>query len=216
MSIKVKICGLTTPEDAEAAVEAGADLLGLVFYEKSPRAVDIETAMRVARAIPPYILRVGLFVNASPTLIADAIAKVGLQLLQFHGDESPDFCRQFGMMTMKAFRVAGPETLDRLQEYVTDAWLLDAHVSGQFGGTGRTFDWGIAARASRLGKPVFLAGGLTPENVGKAVAEVRPYGVDVSGGVEAAPGRKDPAKMRAFVQAARAADVDAPETRASA
>jgi phosphoribosylanthranilate isomerase len=205
MSIKVKICGITRPEDVDASVQAGADLLGLVFYEKSPRALTLDAAARVAHLIPPYVLRVGLFVNPEPRQVAEAIARCGLQMLQFHGDETPEFCRQFGMMTMKAFRVEGPETLDRLPDYPTDAWLLDAHVAGQYGGTGQTFDWSIAAKAAQMGKPVFLAGGLTPDNVAEAVAAVQPYAVDVSGGVEASPGCKDSAKIQAFVSAARGA-----------
>jgi len=205
MSIKVKICGITCPADAETAVQAGADLIGLVFHEPSPRHVTPDEAAEIVQGIPPYVLRVGLFVNPTPQSVAAAIAGCGLQMLQFHGDESPEFCRQFGMITMKAFRVKGPETLEALVRYPTDAWLLDAHVPGKYGGTGQTFDWVLAAKAARLGKPVFLAGGLTPENVGEAVRAARPYGVDVSGGVETAPGRKDPEKIRRFVAQARAA-----------
>lgn len=203
MSIKVKICGITHPDDAATAVEAGADLLGLVFYERSPRFVTVESAAAIAAVIPPYVLRVGLFVNPEPQLVAEAIVGCSLQMLQFHGDESPAFCRQFGVMTMKAFRVKGPETLEALRQYPTDAWLLDAYVPGKLGGTGQTFDWALAAQATQLGRPVFLAGGLTPENVSEAVRAVAPYGVDVSGGVEAFPGRKDPDKVRAFIKAAK-------------
>jgi len=205
MSIKVKICGITCPADAETAVQAGADLIGLVFHKPSPRHVTLGEAAEIVQGIPPYVLRVGLFVNPTPQSVAAAIAACGLQMLQFHGDESPEFCRQFGMITMKAFRVKGPETLEALAQYPTDAWLLDAHVPGKYGGTGQTFDWVLAAKATRLGKPVFLAGGLTPENVGEAVRTARPYGVDVSGGVETAPGRKDPEKVRRFVAQARQA-----------
>jgi phosphoribosylanthranilate isomerase len=203
MSLKIKICGITRPQDAEAAVEAGADLLGLVFYEKSPRHVDLDQAGRVCRVIPPHVLRVGLFVNAEPDRVMEAASHCGLHLLQFHGDESPEYCAQFGLMTMKAFRVRGPETLQQLSRYHTDAWLLDAFVEGKFGGTGQRFDWSLAAQAARLGRPLFLAGGLTPENVAEAVCTVQPYGVDVSGGVESAPGEKDAAKVRAFIRAAR-------------
>jgi phosphoribosylanthranilate isomerase len=206
MSLKVKICGITRPQDAEAAVEAGANLLGLVFYENSPRYVEISAASAICRLVPPHVLRVGLFVNADPERVIDAAQSCSLHVLQFHGDESPDYCTQFGLMTMKAFRVRGPESLTELPRYRTDAWLLDAHVAGQFGGTGQRFDWSLAAQATRLGRPVFLAGGLTPENVGDAVSAVQPYGVDVSGGVESAPGLKDPVRMRAFIQAARTAD----------
>ena len=205
MSIKVKICGITNPQDAAVVVEAGADLLGMVFFEGSPRNVTPAQAALICREVPPHVLRVGLFVNASPALVQEAMASCTLQMLQFHGDETPRFCRQFGLMTMKAFRVSGPATLASLQDYPTEAWLLDAYVKGKFGGTGRTFDWQLAAQAARMGTPVFLAGGLTSENIGEAIQTVRPYGVDVSGGVESAPGRKDPAKVRAFVAAARRA-----------
>lgn len=207
MSIKIKICGITTPKDAATAVEAGADLLGFVFYNGSARHVAPDQAAIICRDVPRHVLRVGLFVNPTVERVEEAIHVCDLQMVQFHGDETPDFCRQFSVMTMKAFRVKGPGTLDRLMEYATDAWLLDAHVPGKFGGTGKTFDWQIAAQATQFGRPVFLAGGLTPDNVGAAIQTVRPYGVDVSGGVEVEPGRKDPQKVAAFVSAAKQVDV---------
>lgn len=203
MSVKVKICGITNREDAQAAVAAGADLLGFVFCEDSPRHVTVAEAAAIAQLVPPQVVRVGLFVNAPEELVAEAMSGCGLQLLQFHGDETPEYCRQFGAMSMKAFRMKDAETLQHLREYPTDAWLLDAFVPGQRGGTGHTFNWELAVAAVKLGKPVFLAGGLTPENVAEAVHQVRPFGVDVSSGVEAAPGKKDHAKVRAFVQAAK-------------
>lgn len=204
MSVKVKICGITSVEDAQTAIAAGADLLGLVFYEKSPRHVTLEQAAAIARTVPPYVVCVGLFVDAPAEFVAEAMSACGLQLLQFHGDEPPEYCRQFGAMSMKAFRVKDADTIRTLPEYPTDAWLLDAYVPGQPGGTGHAFNWELAVEAVKLGKPVFLAGGLTPENVSEAVRRVRPYGVDVSSGVESAPGKKDPAKVRAFIQAAKA------------
>jgi phosphoribosylanthranilate isomerase len=205
MSVKIKICGITNVEDAQAAVAAGADLLGLVFAEDSPRCVSIEQAAMIARVAPPYIVRVGLFVNAPAERVMHAMNACGLQLLQFHGEETPDYCRQFGAMSMKAFRVKGPETIQALTEFATDAWLLDAFVPGQRGGTGHSFNWSLAVEAVKLGRPVFLAGGLTPENVADAVRTVQPYGVDVSSGVEASPGKKDHAKVRQFIHAAKAA-----------
>lgn len=205
MSVKVKICGITNVEDAQTAVAAGADLLGFVFYEGSPRHVTIEQAAAITRVVPPYVVRVGLFVNAAEELVSDATTACGLQLLQFHGDEKPEYCRQFPAMSMKAFRVKDAETIRQLPEFPTDAWLLDAFVPGQLGGTGHSFNWDLAIDAVKLGRPVFLAGGLTPENVAEAVRKVRPFGVDVSSGVESAPGKKDPAKVRAFIQAAKAA-----------
>lgn len=203
MSVKVKICGITNVEDAQTAVSAGADLLGFVFAEESPRRLTVEQAAAIARVVPPYVVRVGLFVNAPEELVMHAMGACGLQLLQFHGDETPEYCRQFGAMSMRAFRVKGLETLHALPEYPTDAWLLDAFVPGQRGGTGHSFNWDMAVAAVKLGRPVFLAGGLTPENVGEAVSRVRPYGVDVSSGVESAPGKKDADKVRAFIQAAK-------------
>lgn len=203
MSVKVKICGITNTEDAQAAVAAGADLLGFVFYDGSPRHVTVEQAAAIARTVPPFVVRVGLFVNAPEALVGEAMSACGLQLLQFHGDETPEYCRQFGAMSMKAFRVQDAATIRTLPEYPTDAWLLDAFVPGQRGGTGHSFNWELAIEAVKLGKPVFLAGGLTPENVAEAVRKVQPYGVDVSSGVESAPGKKDHAKVRAFIAAAK-------------
>ena len=203
MSVIVKICGITRPEDARAAVEAGADALGFVFYPGSPRFVALDAAAAIARELPPYIVRVGLFVDAPPDEVVAAVAACGLNLLQFHGEEPPDYCLQFGLMSMKAFRVRDAASLDALPNSPTDAWLLDAYVPGQLGGTGESFNWDLALQAGRYGRPIFLAGGLTPENVGEAVRRARPYAVDVSSGVEAAPGRKDHAKVRAFVSAAK-------------
>ena len=205
MSVKVKICGITNVEDARAAVEAGADLLGFVFAEQSPRCVTVEQAAEIARVVPPFVLRVGLFINAPTELVMEAMMRCGLQLLQFHGEETPEYCLQFGTMSMKAFRVKDAETIRTLPDFPTDAWLLDAFVPGQRGGTGHSFNWDLAIEAVKLGKPVFLAGGLTPENVAEAVRRVQPYGVDVSSGVESAPGKKDHAKVRAFIEAAKSA-----------
>jgi phosphoribosylanthranilate isomerase len=208
--VKVKICGLTAIEDALAAVSAGADAIGLVFYEPSPRHVSLETAAAIARELPEGVLRVGLFVNAPVALVARAASACGLTFLQFHGDESPEVCLRLGshlgVKTMKAFRVRDASTLTLLPAYQTDAWLLDAYTPGKFGGSGQRFDWDLAVQAAGLGKPIFLAGGLTPETVAAAVRHVRPYAVDVSSGVELAPGKKDIQKVRAFIQAAKNVD----------
>lgn len=205
MGLIVKICGITSAADALAAVAGGADALGFVFYEPSPRYVSVPAATGIVRVLPPLVVKVGVFVNAPEALVIQAIAQCGLNLLQFHGDEPPEYCLQFGLMSMKAFRVENADSVQRLADYPTDAWLLDACVPGRPGGTGEIFNWDLAVAAQKLGRPVFLAGGLTPENVAEAVRRVRPYGVDVSSGVEAAPGRKDPAKVRAFIQAAKGA-----------
>jgi len=205
MSVIVKICGITNTPDALAAAQAGADALGFVFYEGSPRFITIDAAAAVIRELPPAIVKVGLFVNAPEETVQRAVAECGLNLLQFHGDETPVYCLQFGLMSMKAFRVRDSASLKALPDYRTDAWLLDAYVPDQYGGTGDTFNWDLAVEAQRLGRPIFLAGGLTPENVGAAVNKVRPYAVDVSSGVESAPGKKDHTKVMAFIKAAKAA-----------
>jgi phosphoribosylanthranilate isomerase len=206
MSTKVKICGITNLADAQAAVTAGADALGFNFYEKSPRYVALNAAAKISKQLPPFVMRVGLFVNAPEDFVLRAIRESGLTMLQFHGDETPEFCSQFGLMSMKAFRMRGPETLQQIPQYQTEAYLLDAFSSATFGGTGEKFNWDLAVEAQKFGKPIFLAGGLTPENVAEAVRKVHPFGVDVSSGVESAPGKKDHAKIKAFVAAARAAD----------
>jgi phosphoribosylanthranilate isomerase len=203
METRVKICGITNAADGQAAVEAGADALGFNFYEKSPRYVALETAAEISRGLRPFIMRVGVFVNAPEEFVTHAIADCGLTMLQFHGDETPEFCTQFGLMSMKAFRMHGPETLEELPKYETDAYLLDAYSSTTLGGTGEKFNWNLAVEAQKFGKPIFLAGGLTPENVADAIRQVRPFGVDVSSGVERSPGKKDHAKLKAFIAAAR-------------
>ncbi|HEY5915626.1 MAG TPA: phosphoribosylanthranilate isomerase [Verrucomicrobiae bacterium] len=203
MSVKVKICGITNLPDALAAAEAGADALGFVFWESSPRFIEVAAAGRITRDLPLPVLKTGVFLNPSEDLVRRAIGECGLNLLQFHGNESPEFCLKFGIMSMKAFRVRDSGFLDELKKYPTDAWLLDAYVPGKPGGTGETFNWTLARDAQDRGRPVFLAGGLTPGNVAEAVKQARPYGVDVSSGVEELPGKKDRAKLRAFVRSAR-------------
>jgi phosphoribosylanthranilate isomerase len=203
VSVTVKICGITNREDAEAAVSAGANALGFIFYPRSPRAMTPAQAGVICAGLPGHVAKVGVFVNASPDEVNEAVALCGLNILQFHGDESPEYCSQFGIMTMKAFRVRDREIIPALPRYATHAWLLDAYNPVQLGGSGETFDWQLAVAANQLGKPIFLAGGLTPENVVQAIRQVKPFGVDVSSGVEIAPGRKDHEKVKAFVAAAK-------------
>ena len=205
MAVQVKICGITTPADGLAAAAAGADALGFVFYDASPRHVTVEAASEIVRQLPPLVVKAGVFVNAPEELVLQAIGACGLNLLQFHGEEPPEYCLQFGLMSMKAFRIRDAESLSALSRYPTDAWLLDACAPDKLGGTGEPFNWDLAVAAQRLGRPIFLAGGLTPENVGAAVRRVRPFAVDVSSGVEAAPGKKDLAKVKAFIAAAKGA-----------
>jgi len=206
MSVKVKICGITNLADAQAAAAAGAAALGFIFYDKSPRHVTIQQAADISKQLNPFIMRVGVFVNAPEDFILSAMGKVQLSMLQFHGDEPPEFCSQFGIMAMKAFRVRGPETLNELSKYPTDGYLLDAYSSSTLGGTGKTFNWDLAIEAQKFGKPIFLSGGLTPDNVAEAVRKVRPFAVDVSSGVENSPGRKDHAKIKAFITAAKSVE----------
>ena len=203
MKSRIKICGLTRLEDLHAAVKAGADAIGLVFYAPSPRYVDLKTAAELARSVPPFVTIVGLFVNADPAQVRKTLAAVPIHLLQFHGDEDEDYCRQFDRPYMKAARVK--PGMDLLQ-YVADfpsaqAILLDAFVDG-YGGGGKVFDWTLIPAS--LVKPIVLSGGLDADNVGEAIVRVRPVAVDVSSGVEAAKGIKDAEKIRAFVAAVRA------------
>jgi len=203
MSVKVKICGITNVADGVAAAEAGADMIGLMFYERSPRHISLATAAGISRALSPFVVKVGVFVNPTEDAVLRAIGDCGVTLLQFHGEETPEFCGQFGVMSMKAFRVRDAASLATLPNYATDAYLLDAYSPDAHGGTGAKFNWDLAIEAKKHGKPIFLAGGLTPENIGEAVRQVQPFGVDVSSGVESVPGKKDPAKVRAFIQAVR-------------
>ena len=203
MKTQVKICGVTSVADALAAAEAGADMIGLMFYEQSPRYISLATGVEIYRALPPFVLRVGVFVNPDEAQVMEAISACGLNLLQFHGDENSDFCTQFGLMSVKALRVRDAESLNSLANFNTDAFLLDAYSKSGLGGTGEKFNWDLAVEAQKFGKPIFLAGGLTPENVADAVRQVRPFAVDVSSGVEFAPGKKDAAKVKAFIAAAK-------------
>jgi phosphoribosylanthranilate isomerase len=203
MSVKVKICGITSVADGQMAAAAGADMIGLMFYESSPRHITLPQAVEISHALSPFVLRVGVFVNPTEELVMRAISECGLNLLQFHGDETSEFCTQFGVFSMKALRVRDEASLQTLENFSTDAFLLDACSRNGLGGTGEQFNWDLAIAAQKFGKPIFLAGGLTPENVEGAVKKVRPFAVDVSSGVESAPGKKDPAKVRAFIEAAR-------------
>jgi phosphoribosylanthranilate isomerase len=206
MSTRVKICGITNLADAQAAGEAGADALGFIFYEKSARFLAVSAAAKISKQLPPFVMRVGVFVNAAEEMVTRAISECGLSLLQFHGDETPEFCMRFGLMSMKAFRIRDAESLKELPKYPTEAWLLDAYSAENLGGTGEKFNWDLAVEAQKFGKPVFLAGGLTPENVAAAVRKVQPFGVDVSSGVESSPGKKDHTRVRAFIANVRQAE----------
>jgi phosphoribosylanthranilate isomerase len=203
MSLRVKICGITSVEDALAAVDAGADALGFVFAP-SPRQITPEAAAAILRELPPFITTVGLVVDQDPTPI---LAACPLDVIQFHGSESPAVVAALAQRAIKAFRLRNSADLPALADYrAASALLLDAYVPGIAGGTGHRFPWQLAVEAQqyRNGRPIIVAGGLTPENVAECVAVTQPYGVDVSTGVEASPGRKDAARLRDFVAAARA------------
>ena len=202
--VRSKICGITRIEDALQAAEAGADAIGLVFYARSPRVVDVQQARAIIAALPPFVTTVGLFVNASRSELSENLAAVPLDLLQFHGDETADDCAGYHRPYIKALRVRpGEDVAARCAEFPQAAGiLLDTFVPGVPGGTGETFDWSLVPQDP--GCPIILAGGLTAANVAAAIAQVRPWAVDVSGGVEASKGVKDAEKVRAFVEAVRA------------
>jgi len=203
--VRSKICGITRVDDALTAAKAGADAIGLVFYAKSPRAVDVRQAREIVAALPPFVTTVGLFVNASRCEINEILDAVPLDMLQFHGDETPAQCEGFHRPWFKAIRVGNGEDIEaEVARYANASGiLLDTFVAGVPGGTGERFDWSLIPAA--LAKPLILAGGLTAENVQQAIAQVRPYAVDVSGGVEASKGVKDASKVMAFVGRVRAA-----------
>ena len=205
MRTRVKICGLTRLEDAQAAVAAGADAIGLVFDPRSPRCVSLEQAAAIARARPPFVTAVGLFVDASPEQIRETLNRVPLDLLQFHGAETPEQCRLYHRPYIKAISMKPDVDVSAEARRYADCagLLLDTFSAQATGGSGETFDWTRAPRD--LNKPVILAGGLTPANVGAAIRALHPYAVDVSSGVESAKGIKDAGKIAAFIAAVRAA-----------
>lgn len=206
MPTRVKICGITRPEDARAAACAGADAIGLVFHAASPRAVTLAQARAVAEAVPPFVTLVGLFVDAPPALVREVLAQVPLDLLQFHGDEPPQECAGHGRPYIKALRMSDEADVAACAARYPDAkgLLLDAYRPGVPGGTGATFDWARVPHG--LSMPLILAGGLHAGNVAAAIRQARPYAVDVSGGVESAKGIKDAAKIAAFINEVRSVE----------
>jgi phosphoribosylanthranilate isomerase len=205
MRTRVKICGITRPGDARAAAQAGADAIGLVFYPPSPRYLGTERAVEIRDALPPFVQTVALFVNPDAAQVAQVLGRVRPSMLQFHGEETPEFCAQFGMPFVKAARVRpGVDALEYLRPFSrAAAWLFDSHVP-EYGGVGESFDWALVPVTDRS---VILSGGLSPANVAEAIRRVRPWGVDVSSGVESAKGIKDAAKIAAFIAEVRNADV---------
>jgi len=205
MRLFVKICGISSVDDAHTALDCGADALGLNFYAPSPRCVAVARAIEIVRAVGTRAVKVGVFVNATYDKIAAIDAAVGLDLIQLHGDEPAALCACWPGRVIKACRLQTTKNVDGLAAYAgVRMLLLDAAVRGAYGGTGVRADWRLACAAKRHGVPLLLAGGLTPENVAAAVRAVAPFGVDTASGVESTPGRKDAAKMHAFIVAARA------------
>lgn len=204
---RIKICGITREQDLRAVANSGADAIGLVFYEKSPRHVSVQQAVELMRHVPPFVTVVGLFVNPTPEYVRQVLAIVSLDALQFHGEEAPAFCQQFAKPYLKAIRVkAGVDLVECAARYASaQGLLLDAFVEGTQGGTGESFDWALISY--NLPLPVILSGGLYLGNVAAAIKQVRPYAVDVSSGVEASKGIKDAAKVAAFIKEVKQIDV---------
>ena len=202
--IRIKICGITNVEDALLATEMGADALGFVF-SKSSRRIDADQAQEIISQLPPFISLTGVFVNESVEIVKHVARKCGLNILQFHGDEDLEYLEHFHRKIVKGFSIKTEKDLEPIPLYKeVHAFLLDTKVDGKSGGTGKTFDWNLAIKAKQYGR-IILAGGLTSENVVDAIKQVQPYAVDVSSGIESAPGKKDPEKMKAFIQAIRQA-----------
>ncbi|NWG12517.1 MAG: phosphoribosylanthranilate isomerase [Acidobacteria bacterium] len=211
--MKIKVCGITTYDDAAMALDLGADALGFNFYPNSPRFLPPPSAGEIVRRLPPFAVSVAVFVNLADTLEVERQARIaGVQVLQLHGDESPEYClRLQAWKLIKALRLCPDSILEEAGQYPVAAFLLDARDNTRYGGTGTTFDWRIAGRL-RTTRPVILAGGLCPENVGEAIRIVRPYAVDVCSGVESAPGRKDQRRLSAFIREAKNAAGEIPNS----
>lgn len=203
--MRVKICGITNLEDALLAADLGAQTIGFIFYAKSPRSIKPAAARQIIAQLPPLVLSVGVFVNEAAALVLEVAETARLDWVQLHGEEPPEYCRFLSRNVIKAIRVKDESSLAQMSAYqgAVRAFLLDTHKTGQQGGTGESFDWSLARQAREFG-PVVLAGGLQPENVAEAIREANPAAVDVASGVEAAPGKKDPARLRAFFQAVNA------------
>jgi phosphoribosylanthranilate isomerase len=199
--IRVKICGITNIEDASLAVELGVDALGLIFAE-SPRQIRPIAARNIIRSLPPLIKTVGVFVNEEPARINEIKSFCGLDLIQLHGEESPEICRDLMPYSIKAFRIQNETSIKNIKRYkgVVRAILLDTYQKGKAGGTGRTFDWSLAVKAKEIGIPIILSGGLGPENIQEAITTIKPYALDINSGIEKQPGKKDPVLMKRLME----------------
>jgi phosphoribosylanthranilate isomerase len=201
--VKVKICGITNLEDAQGAINAGCDALGFIFYRNSPRYITPQKASKIIKELPRNVIKIGVFVNAREETIRRIANLCNLDILQFHGSESPEFCRKFkANKVIKAFRVKEAIDLKKILKYKTFAYLFDTFVPSKLGGTGKKFDWKLVRHIKNIKSPVFLSGGLTEKNVQQAIKHVRPAWVDVSTSVEIKPGKKDYKKIKRFIQAA--------------
>lgn len=205
-AVRVKICGMTNWDDAQAAIELGADALGFVFAP-SPRQVSPQAARQIIEKLPPLVTTVGVFVDEKPEAVTDNLEVSGCMIVQLHGQEPPEYLEKLeGRPVIKALKVKSAEDLEVIAQYQSArAFLLDTYVAGKAGGTGESFDWELAANANRFGKPIILAGGLSPDNVRQAIETVRPYAVDVSSAVEASPGKKDHRLIKEFIECAKGA-----------
>jgi len=195
----IKICGITNIKDAKEVTKLGADALGFIFYEKSPRKITKEKAREIIGSLPKGIVKVGLFVDELEERVNEITSYCNFDILQFHGDETPDYCKKFPQKIIKAFRIRDKESLVDIPKYEVDYYLLDAYSEELPGGTGRTFNWDLAKEAKKFGRPIILSGGLNPENIIEAIEKVSPFGVDVSSGVELYPGKKDHKKLEEFI-----------------
>lgn len=206
---KIKVCGITSKTDAWICIDAGVDALGFVFVDTSPRKIDPQEAQRIINDLPPFVIIVGVFVDKSKEAVEEIANLCKLDILQFHGKESPEYCAKFNRKVIKAFRIRSSNDINVLGEYKVCGFLLDSYEEERAGGTGRTFEWSIAQDATKYG-PIILAGGLTPENVNRAISIVRPYAVDVSTGVEEkdTPGKKNKVKLTEFIRQVQNADSD--------
>lgn len=206
---KIKVCGITNKTDAWMCIEAGVDVLGFVFVENSPRKIEPQEAQKIINDLPPFIITVGVFTNRVKDEVNEIANLCKLDILQLHGDESPEYCASFNRKVIKAFRIRSSDDINRLVQYKVSAYLLDSYEEERAGGTGRTFEWSLAIEANKYGH-IVLAGGLTPENVNRAVAIVRPYAVDISSGIEEkdTPGKKNKIKLTEFIRQVQNADSD--------
>jgi phosphoribosylanthranilate isomerase len=206
---RIKVCGITGIDDARAAVAAGADALGFIFVDQSPRNTDPELVRDIVRRLPPFVDAVGVFVDADPIRVAEIAQFCRLNLVQLHGNEPPDYCLNLKVGVVKAFRVGPGFSAGQLAPYAEGvrAFLLDTYHPEMAGGTGKTFDWNLVRELGTAPRPVILAGGLKPENVAMAIEQVRPYAVDVNSGVESSPGRKDTERLERFVRLVRETDI---------